>query len=85
MESIGSCWHRQVGYVAGTINRLLSQQNPGEIENLVRHLVCVDVETGEILWQRDVNVSLPEDPYSAIGVTAHRLQLRRLGISINID
>ena len=49
----------------------LSQESPGEIENLVRHLVCIDLPTGEKLWQRDVKVSLPEDPYSGIGVTAH--------------
>lgn len=49
----------------------LSQQNPGEIENLVRHLVCVDMQTGKILWQREAKAALPEDPYSGIGVTAH--------------
>jgi outer membrane protein assembly factor BamB len=49
----------------------LSQENPGNIENLVRHLVCVDLKTGEKLWQKDVKAALPEDPYSGIGVTAH--------------
>ena len=49
----------------------LSQETPGNIEDLVRHLVCVDLQTGKKLWQRDVPVSLPEDPYSGIGVTAH--------------
>ncbi len=49
----------------------LDQENPGEIENLVRHLVCVDLETGKLLWQKDVPASLPEDPYTGIGVTAH--------------
>ncbi|MEM9368257.1 MAG: PQQ-binding-like beta-propeller repeat protein [Planctomycetota bacterium] len=49
----------------------LSQESPGNIEDLVRHLVCVDLATGEKLWQRDVPVSLPEDPYTGIGVTAH--------------
>jgi outer membrane protein assembly factor BamB len=49
----------------------LNQENPGKIENLVRHLVCVDVQTGKKLWQRDVKATLPEDPYSGIGVTAH--------------
>ena len=42
----------------------LEQANPGELENLVRHLVCVDVQTGKKLWQKDVKVVLPEDPYS---------------------
>lgn len=49
----------------------LSQEEPGEIENLLRHLVCVDLQSGKKLWQKDVPVSLPEDPYSGIGVTAH--------------
>lgn len=49
----------------------LSQEKAGKIENLVRHLVCVDVATGEKLWQQDVKASLPEDPYTGIGVTAH--------------
>ncbi len=37
----------------------------------MRHLVCVDMETGTKLWQQDVKAALPEDPYSGIGVTAH--------------
>ena len=37
----------------------LSQETPGNIEDLVRHLVCVDLQTGKKLWQRDVPVSLP--------------------------
>ena len=49
----------------------LSQEEPGDIENLVRHLVCVDLASGEQLWQADVPATLPEDPYSGIGVTAH--------------
>ena len=49
----------------------LKQEDPGEIENLVRHLVCIDLETGKKAWQKDVKVSLPEDPYTGIGVTAH--------------
>ncbi|MDC0274540.1 PQQ-like beta-propeller repeat protein, partial [Planctomycetaceae bacterium] len=49
----------------------LARDNPGEIENLVRHLVCIDMKTGEKLWQKNVEVSLPEDPYTGIGVTAH--------------
>ena len=49
----------------------LNQRNPGTIEELVRHLVCLNLQTGEKLWQQDVKASLPEDPYSGIGVTAH--------------
>lgn len=49
----------------------LDLKNPGDIENLVRHLICIDLETGGKLWQRDVKVSLPEDPYEGTGVSSH--------------
>ena len=49
----------------------LTQENPGDIENLVRHLVCIDMQTGKKRWQKDVKAALPEDPYSGIGVIAH--------------
>ena len=49
----------------------LQQQNPGDIKNLTRHLVCIDLASGKKVWQRDVKAALPEDPYSGIGVTAH--------------
>ncbi len=49
----------------------LSQEEPGKIENLVRHLVCIDLATGKKLWQKDVKVALPEDPYTGVGVPAH--------------
>lgn len=49
----------------------LSQEDPGDIKNLMRHLLCFDLQTGEKLWQSDVKAALPEDPYSGIGVTAH--------------
>ena len=49
----------------------LDQQNPGELENLQRHLICADVNTGKILWQKDVKAAQPEDPYTGVGVPAH--------------
>ena len=49
----------------------LAQRNPGNIENLKRHLVCVDLETGKKLWQKDIDAARPEDAYTGIGVTAH--------------
>jgi outer membrane protein assembly factor BamB len=49
----------------------LTQEDPGDINKLIRHLICVDLKTGEQLWQADVKAALPEDPYSGIGVTAH--------------
>jgi hypothetical protein len=49
----------------------LDRQNPGEISDLKRHLVCVDRESGKILWDKSVKATLPEDPYSGIGVPSH--------------
>ncbi|TWU56432.1 outer membrane biogenesis protein BamB [Rubripirellula tenax] len=49
----------------------LERESPGDINDLVRHLVCFDIATGAKLWQKDVAATLPEDPYSGIGVTAH--------------
>ena len=49
----------------------VDQANPGEMENLTRHLICADVETGKILWQKDIKAVLPEDPYTGVGVPAH--------------
>ena len=49
----------------------LDRSNPGEIEDLMRHLTCFDIASGEKLWQKDLKAKLPEDPYTGIGVTAH--------------
>ena len=37
--------------------------DPGEMENLVRHLVCVDRRDGRVRWDRKIPAKLPEDPY----------------------
>lgn len=49
----------------------LDRKSPGEIGDLVRHLVCVDLTTGNTLWQKDVAASLPEDLYDKSGVSSH--------------
>ncbi len=49
----------------------LSQESPGDIENLVRHVVCVDLQSGKKLWQADIKAALPEDLYTGAGVPAH--------------
>ena len=40
--------------------------NPGDQENLKRHLVCVDRATGKILWDKPVKARLPEDRYGGM-------------------
>lgn len=49
----------------------LERNNPGDIENLMRHLVCFDATNGEKIWQKDIPADQPEDPFTGIGVTAH--------------
>lgn len=49
----------------------IDREDPGEIENLVRNLVCVDLRSGDKIWQRDIPASLPEDPYDKSGVSSH--------------
>ncbi len=48
-----TCWS---GY--GT-----SRQAPGDQSQLRRHLVCLDRETGTILWDKSIEPVLPEDDY----------------------
>ncbi len=38
--------------------------DPGELSNLKRHLVCIDATNGTQLWDVSVVASQPEDPYS---------------------
>lgn len=49
----------------------LSRENPGDIKDLVRHLVCVDLESGKTLWQKDFPNTAKEDLYTGAGVPAH--------------
>ncbi len=44
---------------------------PGEQEDLTRHLVCLDRKTGKILWDKTVAPVLPEDPFRGMGVPQH--------------
>lgn len=45
--------------------------NFGKIEDLKRHLVCVDRSRGKILWDKSVDAVLPEDSYSGMGIPSH--------------
>ena len=38
--------------------------NPGNLSDLKRHLVCIDATNGTQLWERSVAALQPEDPYS---------------------
>jgi outer membrane protein assembly factor BamB len=49
----------------------IDRQNLGEIENLKRHLVCFDANSGDKIWDVAVNAVLPEDPYEGTGIPSH--------------
>lgn len=42
-----------------------------EMEDLKRHLVCVDRKSGETLWAKTIDATMPEDPWRPPGVTTH--------------
>lgn len=42
----------------------VDRSSAGEQEDLKRHLVCVNLADGKILWEKAVPAVLPEDPYS---------------------
>ena len=43
----------------------------GRIENLKRHLLCLKMDNGEVVWSRSVDAVLPEDDFSGMGMTEH--------------
>ncbi len=45
--------------------------NQGELEDLKRHLVCVDRKTGKTRWTKTVAAKMPEDEFRPPGVTTH--------------
>lgn len=49
----------------------VDRRNPGKIEDLRRHLLCLNRKTGKVLWEKTVAAKLPEDPFSGLGVPAH--------------
>ena len=49
----------------------LDRQDPGDIDNLKRHLVCVDRNTGKVQWEKSFDAAQPEDLYEGMGVPSH--------------
>ncbi|MDA8745774.1 PQQ-like beta-propeller repeat protein [Rubripirellula amarantea] len=41
------------------------------IDDLTRHVICVDKATGKVRWQNEIKAVQPEDPYEGVGVPAH--------------
>lgn len=51
--------------------RAPTQKDPGKVENLKRHLLCFKKDTGDLLWSREIDATLPEDAFSGMGITEH--------------
>ena len=49
----------------------LDRQKPGDINDLKRHVLCINREDGKIRWQQTFDAVLPEDTYSGMGVPEH--------------
>lgn len=45
----------------------IDQKDPGDPAQLVRHLLCLDVNTGKLLWQKSVSDDSQKDPFSTWG------------------
>lgn len=44
----------------------MSRENPGDQDDLKRHLLCIDRHKGEVLWDAVVDPYLPEDNYGGM-------------------
>ncbi len=41
----------------------VDRSSPGDPKNLKRHLVCLNLLDGKVLWQKFIPATVPEDPY----------------------
>ena len=57
----------------------IDEREPGDPNNLVRHLLCFDVNTGEQLWQKSVPDSSEKDPFSTLGDCEDRIRIQFCG------
>lgn len=46
-------------------------RDPGRMEDLKRHLLCIERTSGKIAWACRVDAALPEDSYGGMGLTEH--------------
>ena len=41
----------------------VDRSDPGDQNQLTRHLVCLNLDDGKVLWQKSVSATLPEDNF----------------------
>ena len=49
----------------------LDQGDPGDQEDLRRHILCIDRNDGKTVWSKTVKPVLPEDPFTGVGMPQH--------------
>lgn len=47
-----------------------SKEDPGDMANLKRHLVCASLADGQTIWEKTIDVEVAEDPYEGF-ITEH--------------
>ena len=48
-----------------------SIENPGDMKNLMRHVLCLDRASGKVLWSKDYAAEMPESDYVGGNNTRH--------------
>jgi outer membrane protein assembly factor BamB len=46
-------------------------KEPGDMKDLKRHALCLDKNTGRILWNQVITTDLPNKPYTGTYITTH--------------
>jgi outer membrane protein assembly factor BamB len=49
----------------------LDVREPGDINRLRRHALCLEAATGRILWQHEIESPVPDKPYTGQYITTH--------------
>ena len=49
----------------------INVEEPGDENQLRRHVCCLNVADGSMIWTKDFEPYLPEDPYRGMGVPEH--------------
>jgi len=49
----------------------VDRASSGNMTDLKRHLLAIDLATGNVIWSRSVDAVQPEDPYGGMGIPEH--------------